>query len=194
MIDGIILAAGESQRMGQLKPIISINGKTVLAHIEQALRQADISRIFVVVGFSANLIQKKAGVNAQFVLNEHYQHGQFSSLQRGIAELSQDSSGVVVCLGDQPQIDAEWIRPLVAALEKTSAKIIRPSFGGKSGHPVVYASDLYEEMLHMPPTATAKELMQTYKDSTEFVPLDSEGILYDADTPEDLLKIRKFIK
>ncbi len=194
MINAIILAAGESRRMGRLKPIIEIEGKTVLAHIEGALRNTDIDEIFIVVGFSAETIQQKSGINAQFVLNDNYQNGQFSSLQCGIRELPEDSSGVVVCLGDQPQIRAEWVTALINAFETSHADIIRPSFAEKSGHPILYSSSLYSKILDLPSTATAKELMQAFAASTVFVEIDSEGILYDADTPKDLQRIRKFLE
>ena len=194
MLDAIILAAGESRRMGRLKPLIQLQGRTVLAHIEGALRQTEVRDIVVVVGYQAETIKQQAGISATFVENPEYSNGQFSSLQCGVQELAQDSDAVLVCLGDQPHIRPQWITPLIQAFYDTRPKIIRPSFHGKGGHPVIYSADVYEDILALPPTATAKTLMRRYQDSTHFVSIDTEGILFDADTPEDLQRIQsKFL-
>lgn len=190
MIEAIILAAGESRRMGQLKPLIKINGLTFLQRITNEIRSSGITTISIVVGFQAEKIKNESGAIGQFVINENYPNGQFSSLQCGIKSLSENCSGVVVCLGDQPQVKSDWIKSLVHSFNASPAAIIRPSFHGKSGHPLLYSAQVFDDILAMPPTATAKELMSKYKDESHFVEINSDGILYDADWPEDVERIK----
>ena len=74
-----------------------------------------------------------------------------------------------------------------------STKIVRLSFKGRTGHPILYAQELLQEIMKMPATATAKVLMSKYVNETEFVEIDSDAILYDADTPEDFEAIKKLV-
>ncbi|MBN1561595.1 nucleotidyltransferase family protein [candidate division KSB1 bacterium] len=191
-IQAIILAAGESRRMGRLKPLLRIGDKTALGHIVEQLQNAAIDTIHIVVGYEAERIIRESGVAGHFVVNERYPLGQFSSLQRGIAALS-ECAVAAVCLVDQPQIQPAWILALIAGLQP-SIKIVRPSFHGSSGHPVLYTQSLFQEILAMPPTATAKELMRSYAAQTVFVDMDSEAILYDADTPADFAAMKRWLE
>ncbi|MBN2410652.1 nucleotidyltransferase family protein [candidate division KSB1 bacterium] len=190
MIAGIILAAGESRRMGKLKPVLKIGGKTFLQYIEAQLTAAGIHPIVVVLGYKPDLIRHQSGIKAKFVINDHYQHGQFSSLQTGVKALPSSCRAVIVCLGDQPHIRAEWIKELTTAFTNTNSDIIIPQYGGQSGHPVLYSSRVLEKILQMKPTQTARDLRDIFTDSTLRINLASEGILFDADTPRDLHKIQ----
>ncbi len=193
MIEAIILAAGESRRMGALKPLLRIGEHTALQIIVRTLENAGVDRVHVVVGFRAEFIIEHSRAEANFVRNEDYKKGQFSSLQTGIKALSRECKAALVCLVDQPHVRANWIRRIIRGYEQQNACIVRPSFGGKSGHPVLYSHRLFEEIVNMPPSATAKELMQKYLSCTAFVEIDSDGILYDADTPDDFIFIQKFV-
>ena len=190
MIAGIILAAGESRRMGQLKPILKIGDKTFLQHIVVQLTAAGISPIVVVLGYKADQIRSNSGIKAEFVINAGYQQGQFSSLQTGVKALPPSCQAAVVCLGDQPHLRSEWIIKLTIAHTNTGKDIIIPQYGGKSGHPVLYSSRVLEEILQMEPSQTARVLRDSFTDSTLLINMISEGILYDADTPRDLQNIQ----
>ena len=190
MIAGIILAAGESRRMGQLKPILKIGGKTFLQHIAGQLTAAGIDPIVVVLGYKADFIRKNCGIEAEFVINAGYQRGQFSSLQAGVKALPPSCRAAIVCLGDQPHVRAEWITALTAAYADTSKDIIIPRYKGRSGHPVLYSSKVMQKILQMEPSETARDLRDSFADSTLWINLASGGILYDADTPRDLREIQ----
>ncbi|MBN1478661.1 nucleotidyltransferase family protein [candidate division KSB1 bacterium] len=193
MIEAIILAAGESRRMGQLKPLMKIGDQTFLAKIAGEVKKAGIQRTHIVVGFKAEKIAKNACVDAFYIHNKHYENGQFSSLQAGISALSRNCSGALVCLADQPHIKAEWIGKLVAAFYSNSTVLVRPRFANRAGHPLIFSSVLFKEIIAMPATATAKDIVRKYAAETLFVDMDSDGILLDADTPQDFEKIKKYI-
>jgi molybdenum cofactor cytidylyltransferase len=193
MIEAIILAAGESKRMGRPKPLLHIGGKSALALIVDTLKKAGISSNHVVVGHKAKKIIDEAGIDADFVFNENYMEGQFSSLRKGVVSLSKECSAVIVCLVDQPHIHSNWVRHLIKEKSKNEAWIIRLKFGGKSGHPLLISKELFKEIMAMSSKATAKDLMIKYKDRTAFIESDSDGILYDADTPADFEFIQRYM-
>ncbi len=190
MIAGIILAAGESRRMGQLKPILKIGEKTFLQHIHGQLSEAGIGPVIVVLGFKPEEIKSQCGVHANFIINTHYKRGQFSSLQTGVLALPEKCKGAIVCLGDQPQIRAAWINELITAHNNTDKDIIIPEFNGQGGHPVFYSCQVLKEIPNMSPNQTARDLGKTFQDSVYKIPIQSDGILFDADTPTELKDIQ----
>lgn len=194
MISAIILAAGESRRMGFLKPLIKINGKTFLQIIVQKIQLAGISDIHVVVGFRADEIREKAGIDVHYVNNDSYSLGQFSSLQKGISNLSLLSEAALVCLGDQPHLQLTWIKQMMDTFYASKPAIIVPTFKGKRGHPVLYAASLFSTILDMRPNQTGRDVQAQFKKDIKEVELPTNGILYDADTPRDLQYIKnKFL-
>lgn len=193
MLEAIILAAGESRRMGQLKPLLKINELTFLQKIHKELIKEDIQDVHIVLGYQAEKIKRECGIEADFIINENYKNGQFSSLQQGILSLSPECSAVLVCLVDQPHINSSWIDKLIIPVLEGHLGIVRPSYNGRHGHPVIYTGDMFPKILEFPPTATAKDVMSKYSSDIFEVEIDSEGILYDADTPEDLQIVKNFI-
>ena len=193
MIEAIILAAGESKRMGRPKPLLHIGGKPALALIVDTLKEAGISSAHVVVGHKAKKIIDETDIDVDFVFNENYKEGQFSSLKKGVASLSKECTAAIVCLVDQPHIHSNWVRLLVKEKSKNGSWIIRLKFGGKSGHPLLISKELFQEIITMPSKATAKDLMKKYNDQTEFIESGSDGILYDADTPADFEFIKRYM-
>jgi molybdenum cofactor cytidylyltransferase len=195
MICAIILAAGESRRMGQLKPLLKIKEKTFLQHISEQVQKAGIDRIFVITGFEAEKVKKESGVGAvHFLTNHEYSNGQFSSLQTGIKNLPKNCSGVLVCLVDQPHIKCEWIHKLLDAFQKTNAPIVTPKFKSKRGHPILFNSSLFEEILQMGPKQTAHDLKRNHYENIVDVLIDDEGLIFDADTPDDLKRVQGFFE
>ncbi|MBN1996378.1 nucleotidyltransferase family protein [candidate division KSB1 bacterium] len=192
MIQAVILAAGRSSRMGTPKPLLKIKGKTFLQHIAGCLYQAGIQKITVVLGFNARYIQAAAPPELNYVVNHNFDNGQFSSLQCGIRHLEPERRGVLVCLGDQPHIQVEWVKKIMETLKNTPGDIFIPVFQGKSGHPVLYSSALFQKILSMSPTQTARDLRNDKSVKLVHVPLQSSGILQDADYPEDIKQIKKF--
>jgi molybdenum cofactor cytidylyltransferase len=191
MIEAIILAAGESQRMGRLKPLIKIENRTFLRHIVDQCRKAAIAQIHIVVGFEADKIIRACGCDANFIRNSNYKAGQFSSLQCGIRSLGKECQAAVVCLGDQPHIRSTWIKSLIDTYEKTGAAIVIPRYDSRHGHPVLYSSQTFDIILTMNSSLTARDVTKRLSNSIEYVCIKDDGILTDADTREELKQIIK---
>jgi len=147
----ILLAAGESTRMGRTKALLPWAGAALIEYQVRELRAAGIEDVAVVLGHEADSIRPhvppstSAGWQARVVVNEAYREGRASSLRAGAAALP-DSAGPVVVLGvDQPR-PREVVRRLLAAHERSGAPVVVPVSDGQRGHPTVVAGALLPEL------------------------------------------------
>jgi molybdenum cofactor cytidylyltransferase len=186
MIAGLILAAGESSRMGTDKATLAYRGRTFLEAIVQTLGQADIGRIVVVLGHHAEEIQRHVKLEAaQVVINPAYRSGQTSSLQAGLRSLSADDlEAIVLCLVDHPGVSAETVRGLVASFRDCRAPVVIPTYQGRRGHPVLIGRQVFKELLELACDAGADSVVRKYRPATQFVEVEDEGIVTDVDDLE----------
>ncbi len=183
MIAGLILAAGESRRMGRDKALLNYRGRTFLETIIDNLIAAGIEKITVVLGHHAETIRHAVNLAAvTVVVNQNYQQGQTSSLQLGLAAAAADSpEAVVLCLVDHPAISTEVIVALCERFQSTHPPVLIPTHKGERGHPVVISQNLFPELLTLPPQDPANSVIRKYRDATQFVEIADSGILLDVD-------------
>jgi molybdenum cofactor cytidylyltransferase len=186
MIAGLILAAGESSRMGSDKALLAYRGRTFLETIILNLRSAGIEKIAVVLGHHAEEIQRAVDLaGTQVVLNPDYRRGQTSSLQVGLAALAEHSpEAVILCLVDHPAVSAAVMTKLGDRFERTRPAVVIPTCEGQRGHPVVISQALFSEILAFPPDKGANSVIQKYHDATQFVEVADRAILLDVDNPD----------
>lgn len=182
-IVAVILAAGESRRMGRSKPLLKIGEKNFLEHICLQLWAAGIEHIMVVLGHNAAAISRACPASLQVLTNPYYTLGQFSSLQCAIRTMPARAHAALVCLADQPHISARVISRILACHETGS--IIRPEHNGRSGHPVLYDRALFPHLLAFAPIQNAHEFARRHQPACRQVPVDDESILWDADTEQE---------
>jgi molybdenum cofactor cytidylyltransferase len=186
MIAGLILAAGESSRMGQDKALLTYRGRTFLETIISILREADVSRVAIVLGHHAEEVQR--GVKLEYVevvINPEYHRGQTSSLQAGLRALeSADLEAVVLCLVDHPLISADTVRALVASFRRSGAPVVIPTFQNQRGHPVLIGRALFSEVSSLDPGEGANTVIGRHHEATQFVAASDPGILLDIDDAE----------
>jgi molybdenum cofactor cytidylyltransferase len=182
-IAGLILAAGESTRMGTDKALLVYRGQTFLDGIIATLRAAGIERIVVVLGHHAAEIERVANLaNIEVALNADYQRGQTSSLQKGLAALAgQPVDVVVLSLVDHPAVQAETIAKLIIAFRASGAPVVIPTYRDQRGHPVLIGRQLFDELLGLPPDAGANTVIRKYRGSTQWVEVADAGVLIDVD-------------
>lgn len=187
MISGILLAAGESRRMGSPKALLPYDGRSFIEHICNAFLRAGVDELIVVLGAWEDKLRPALPSHPALrtVVNPHYTLGQLSSLTRGIGALSPESAAAVVNLVDHPLISTETITALIAAFRADPLPIIIASYQGKRGHPVLFSSQVYAELLAAPLNKGAKVVVRKDPARVREVPLDDPGILADIDTPED---------
>jgi molybdenum cofactor cytidylyltransferase len=186
MIAGLILAAGESSRMGQDKALLTYGDRTFLEIIVATLHEAGMERVVVVLGHHAEQIQGAVTLEgAEIVINRDYARGQTSSLQAGLRALeSADLEAVVLCLVDHPLIVADTVRALVASFRRSGAPVVIPTFQNQRGHPVLIGRTLFSALLSLDPGAGANTVIGRHREATQFVAVSDPGILLDIDDAE----------
>jgi molybdenum cofactor cytidylyltransferase len=188
-IDGILLAAGESRRMGYPKPLLKIGARTFLAHAADAMLQA-VERLVVVIGAHAQRVRAAVPSNPRIAVvdNAQWQRGQLSSIRAGLAELDPAAGAALVHLADHPTVRAETHRMLVDAFRRGRASIVVARFGGRRGHPVLFARAVFDELFRAPDDVGARAVVNADASRVEFVDTDDAGVTLDLDTREDLLR------
>jgi molybdenum cofactor cytidylyltransferase len=193
MISSLILAAGESFRMGSDKALLSYHGSTFLEHIVETVRGAGLESITVVLGHHAEEIQRAVKLpGIKVVVNQNYRLGQTSSLQAGLRALDRrDVDAVLLCLVDHPAVSADVVKNLISAFENSRAPVVIPTYHGRRGHPVLIAHELFAELLALNAGEGANVVIRKYREATKFVEVNDEGILIDVDEPETYREIQK---
>ena len=191
MIAGLILAAGESSRMGRDKALLDYRGRTFLDTIIHTLRDAGIERIAAVLGQHAEEIQKATNLEGvEVVINSKYLRGQTSSLQCGLRALERpDLEAVVLCLVDHPAVSATTVQKLVESFGQSHSPVVIPTHQSKRGHPVVISAAVFPELLSLGHDQGANAVIRDYRNQTLFVEVDDKGILLDVDDPETYRRV-----
>ncbi len=188
MISGIVLAAGESRRMGSPKALLDYQGRTFIENICNAFVTAGVDELIVVLGAHEHEEKIRAAVPDHRVLrvtlNPRHRLGQLSSLMVGIHALSSESEAAVVNLVDHPLVKAETIQALMSSFRADPLTIIIASYQGRRGHPVLFSSLVYGEILAAPLDRGAKVVVRKDPDRVREVCLDDPGIRADIDTPK----------
>lgn len=184
----ILLAAGESRRMGRLKAQLPWQGNTLLGHQISVLRQAGVDRVVVVLGHRAEelipVVNEWKGVS--WVLNPNYAQGKTTSIKAGLKALGPDNLDAVLILSvDQPRSPGT-IRSLIEKHREKAGLITIPAYNGKGGHPIVFSPALMEELGSVSEeTLGIKAVARNHPDATHRVDLGTAEVLWDLNTPGD---------
>jgi molybdenum cofactor cytidylyltransferase len=199
-INAILLAAGESRRMGQPKMLLPWGETTVLGQVVHMF-SAGLSEktqgpvlpdfeILVVTGGARPLVEAELARLAgsyplRIVYNSNYAlGGMVSSIQAGLSALGPETHAALIGLGDQPQVRAETVSKICTAFTQTGSPLIIPSFQNRRGHPWLAGRNLWPEILALPPSTSSRQFLDAHAGQIEYITAD-ESILQDLDTPED---------
>jgi molybdenum cofactor cytidylyltransferase len=185
-VSAIVLAAGESRRMGENKLLLPWRGRTVIESIILTLRKCALSEIIVVLGHQVNRVrQALEGQPVRCILNEEFTAGMLSSVQCGVRESNTNTKGFLICLGDQPALNEEIIEPLLDALSKSKASIVLPSYRGARGHPLLISSQYRDEIFKLDPAVGLRQLRLRHADEVLIIEIPDKAVMQDLDYPED---------
>jgi len=181
VIAGLILAAGESRRMGSPKALLDFGGETFLNHLVASFSGV-CAPVIVVLGHGAEEIRAglRAADQAVFVVNKDYRLGQFSSMQCGLRAVPAAAPGVIFSLVDHPAVQSSTLTRLASS----KAPLAIPRMNGRRGHPVFFSRALIAEFLAMPPEANARMVVEKHAAEIDYVDVGDPGILQDIDDPE----------
>lgn len=202
---GVLLAAGESTRMGGKKLLLPFGDTTVAGAALRALAVSQVAEVVVVLGHEAervrqHLLSVVSGQpsrnsehrtrNLKFVVNSHYQEGMFSSVLCGLQAANASPEGFLVSLADMPGVSAEVIDTLLAEFRQAGKGITVPTYQGRRGHPLLFHQRYEDEIRHLDPQVGLQGLLSRHPDEVLEVLVDCPGVVRDIDYWEDYLAQR----
>jgi molybdenum cofactor cytidylyltransferase len=193
MISAIVLAAGESKRMGRTKQLLEWRGKTILQGVLDNLLESRVEEVILVLGHEADRIRK--GVNTggvKVVVNENYREGMITSLQHGLEALSEESEAFFIVLADQPGVGPGIFNRLVDEFRRIGPQknILLPTFLGRRGHPPLFSAKYRKEAFRLKGDVGFRQVLLEHPEDILTVEMNTDSILQDIDTPQDYQKQR----
>lgn len=190
---GVILAAGESSRMGRDKALLPWHGETFLAAAIDSLCM-DTELVIVVAGKNAGVLEPIVDAKGAFlVANPAPERGQFSSLQVGLQEvLNRGRDAAVITLVDRPPVQRVTVEQLIHAFETAIVQrkwAVVPEYDGKHGHPIVVAREMMTAFLTAPATSNAREVEQANQARIVYAPVGDPAVIANINTPGDYERI-----
>lgn len=181
----LVLAAGESRRMGQPKQLLDLAGRPLVVHAVERALAAAVDGVVVVIGSHASEVELALrGYPVYRVFNPHFAQGQGASLAAGIRALPSTVDAVVVILGDVPAISSEAIGAVAARWRETHAPAVMARYDERRGHPVVFDRSVFFELASLEGDTGGRDILRSLGDMVEVV--DMPGAMPpDIDTEED---------
>lgn len=193
-IGAIVLAAGQSRRMGPVNKLLEvIDDVPLIRRTVETVRASKAGNIVVVTGHESEAVKTAlSGLNVVFVHNSNFQQGLSTSLDAGLAALPSADSGVVVCLGDMPQIKPSHINALIDQFDPDQSRAIGvPVHLGKRGNPILWARQFFDAMTEVSGDVGARHLIGMNADLVYEVEFEDTAVLTDLDTPEQWSDFKK---
>lgn len=188
MISAIVLAAGESKRMGKVKQLLPFAQSTVLEQVINNLLESKLDEIIVVLGYQAQKIARKIGSNhVKIVINPNFKQGMSSSIKCGLSQIDKRAEAIMIMLGDQPLIGKEIVDTLIEMFLKSNQGIIVPVYEGRRGHPIIFDVKYKSELLSLKGDIGGRKVIETHLQDILEVEVNSPGVIIDIDNKADYL-------
>ncbi len=184
----IVLAAGESRRMGSPKMLLPYDGLTIIERVIKNVMAANIEKVIIVLGAEKEKIEKITGnYNVIHCYNDNYISGMLSSVKCGFASLPEDFRAALILPGDQPMIVSHEINRVIEAYKASGRGIVMPLYKGKRGHPLIVDRKYRGEVMLLPEIEGLRALAVKHADDIFEAETDDPSVLRDIDTREDYL-------
>ncbi len=195
MVSAIILAAGESLRMGnQNKLLLPFHGKTIIETVVDNVLMTTAFETIVVVGHQAKQVKLiLANRNVRFVENPHFQKGMTSSIHAGVKSVASQAAGFMICLSDMPFITPTDYNRLIDRFNDVSKNesraIVLPISNGQRGNPVIFSAFYKKEILAHKGVTGCKDIVKAYPDKVTCFEMSTDHMLRDIDVKSDYQKL-----
>lgn len=183
----IILAAGQSKRMGSInKLLMRIEDRPMIQRVVDVAIEAGSSDIYVVTGFERDRIESRmSGYGVNFVHNESFRAGMGTTISEGVkAIFDQGFDGAMILLGDLPYLRADTVIAVAESfVEYEGRKIVMPTYEGNPGHPVVFPKAFFNKLTQLSGDRGAREVYARHQSSVARIEVEDPGATRDLDTP-----------
>jgi molybdenum cofactor cytidylyltransferase len=191
MLATVILSGGASRRMGAPKALLPYRGGTFLEHLLSVTDHPQIGWRRVVLGADAQTIAEGVELPVEeVVINKNWEAGQLSSIQSGLRSLPAGTDGMLLCLIDHPLISRELVGELMERFYLSGKAIVLPICKGRRGHPVIFASRLYGELLSAPLETGARAVVWANREEVFEMETAEEGCVLNLNDADALAKAR----
>ncbi|MCX7973036.1 MAG: nucleotidyltransferase family protein [Candidatus Aminicenantes bacterium] len=189
MICGLVLAAGESRRMGQPKLLLPYEGKSIIETVLATVKKSKLKRSYVVIRPEDNFIPPIAQtLGLEVIINPEPAKGMLSSVIIGLEKMPEETEAIVLVLGDQPGISASIIDLLIVGYRLKGKGLVLPIFQGKRGHPVLIDLKYRQEIRSCPPDLGLRYLIHLHPEDILEISVNEPAVVMDVDTAEDYLR------
>ena len=189
MLAAVILSGGASSRMGSPKALLAYQGRPFLEHLLEVTAHRQIGARRVVLGAHAEPIAKAIDLKLdEIVINEDWEKGQLTSIQAALRSLPPGTDGIILCLIDHPLISADLVQELIECFYKSGKPIVLPLYQGRRGHPVIFSSAVYDELLHAPLETGARAVVWAHSGEVEEMRTNEEGCVLNLNDPDTVKK------
>ena len=186
MLSAILLAAGESKRMGEPKQLMPLGSSTVVEQAIDNLLNSAVNEVIVVLGYRAEEITKTiAAKPVKIIVNPNYRQGMSTSIIAGLNLVYHQAQAVMLALGDQPLVDSQTINRLIEEFYNHDKGIAVPTYQGRRGHPIIFAIKYKPKLLELEGDIGGREIIKQHPDDILEVAVDSESVITDIDTRAD---------
>ena len=195
MIPGVILAAGLSSRMGRSKALLptSAGGPTFVRQLASSLLEGGVVDVLVVARPEDTALRTEVeslGTEVRLVINADADRGQLSSVITGLNAADHPGvRGVLMTPVDMPFVKPGTVRELLTAFASRHALLLRATFRGRHGHPIIFGRRIFDELRHADPGVGAKAVVKAHAHEGIDFDVDDPAVLHDIDNPDDYARI-----
>lgn len=185
-VGAVILAAGASTRMGQIKQLLPIAGQPMVRRVTGTVCAAGFEQVIVVVGAQADAVAHALqGLPVELVVNDAWQEGMSTSVRAGIGALRPEIAAAMLILADQPDLSPGSLQKLVARYRTSGAPLVAPYYQGRRGNPVLFDRALFAELEAVAGDRGGRGVVARHEAELERVDVEDPAPVSDIDTPED---------
>jgi len=194
-VSAVVLAAGNSTRMGEPKQLLLLGGRTLLERTLENVRAAEVDEVVLVLGAFAEKIRQELPAvffdALKVVVNRDYEQGMARSLREGLAAVIPQMDAVLIVLADQPFVRPETINRIIERYRQSDAEIVIPFYKGKRGNPVLLDRSVFAEAMALRGDVGFRALFGRHVAGIVEVDVADEGVLLDIDSREDYERLRR---
>ena len=183
MISAILLAAGQSKRMGDENKLVkNFQGIPLIKHSVRNILASFIGELIIVLGHQKEIIEKLIDKNEKikFVFNQDFESGIATSIKTGLNHLSEETEAFFICLGDMPMVNKDIFNLLIKS--KNNREIIVPTYKNKQGNPILFSKSMKKKIMTIEGNVGAKKILELNKDKILNIETNDQNVTRDFNT------------